>query len=110
MNNLLAVWLKFRENLVGIVGDIRKMYNSVYIKELEQHVHRFLWRNLETKRQPHIYVITAVNIGDCPSGTIATVALRKTVDANKEVYPMTADIIIKSTFVDDIIDSVERLL
>ena len=32
VNNLLAVLLKFRENSVGIVGDIKKMYNSVYIK------------------------------------------------------------------------------
>ena len=109
MNNLLTVWLRFRENLVGIVGDIRKMYNSVYIKELEQHVHRFLWRNLQATKQPDIYVITAVNIGDRPSGTIATVALRKTADANKDVYPRAADIIINSTYVDDIIDSVESI-
>ena len=42
MNNLLAVLLKFRENETGFVGDIRKMYNSVYVVEVEQHVHRFL--------------------------------------------------------------------
>ena len=27
MNNLLSVLLKFRENRIGIVGDIKKMYN-----------------------------------------------------------------------------------
>ena len=42
MNNLLNVLLNFRENSVGIVGDIRKMYNSVYIKNPDQHVHRFV--------------------------------------------------------------------
>ena len=78
MNNLLAVLLKFRENKICIVGDIRKMYSSVYIKELEQHVHRFLWRNCESDRTPDIFVIIAVNMGDPPSGTIATVAMRKT--------------------------------
>ena len=52
MNNLLSVLLKFRENRIGIVGDIKKMYNSVYIKELDQHVHRFLWKNMDTNKTP----------------------------------------------------------
>ena len=109
MNNLLTVLLKFRENNIGIVGDIKKMYNSVYIKELEQHVHRFLWRNVELDRSPDVYVITAVNMGDRPSGTIATVALRKTDMQGEKLYPEPAEIVINSTYVDDIIDSVETV-
>ena len=91
MNNLLNVLLKFRENPVGIVGDIKKMYNSVYIKEFDQHIHRFLWRNLVINRIPVIFVITAVNIGDRPSGTIATVALRKTAVMGRSSYPKEAE-------------------
>ena len=106
MNNLLSVLLKFRENRIGIVGDIKKMYNSVYIKELDQHVHRFLWRNMDTNKTPDIYVITAVNIGDRPSGTIATVALRKTAIMGSKVYPKAAEIVLESTYVDDIVNSV----
>ena len=106
MNNLLNVLLKFRENPVGIVGDIKKMYNSVYIKE---HVHRFLWRDFMKNRIPNIYVITAVNIGDRPSGTIATVALRETALMAKDTYPKEAEIVLRSTYVDDIVDSVESI-
>ena len=109
MNNLLAVLLKFRENRIGIVGDIKKMYNSVYIRELEQHVHRFLWRNVETDRAPDIYVITAVNMGDRPSGTIAASALRKTAVMGENIFPKAAEIILNSTYVDDVVDSVENV-
>ena len=43
MNNLLGVVVRFRENNVGFVGDIRKMYNSVHTSTLDQHCHHFLW-------------------------------------------------------------------
>jgi hypothetical protein len=45
---------------VTLIGDIRKMFNSVYLKALEQHCHRFLWRDLQQHRPPDIYVIQRV--------------------------------------------------
>ena len=53
MNNLLGILLRWREEQVALVGDIRK--NSVYLKPLEQHCHRFLWRNLKTDQAPGVY-------------------------------------------------------
>ena len=53
---------------------------------------------------PHIYVITAVNIDDRPSGTIATVALHKTAEIEEQNYPIETNIIKESSYVDDIID------
>ena len=43
MNNLLGILLRFREEKIAIVGDIKKMYHSVKISILDQHTHRFLW-------------------------------------------------------------------
>ena len=85
------------------------MYNSVYIRELEQHVHRFLWRNVETDRAPDIYVITAVNMGEPPCLTIAASALRKTAVMGENIFPKTVEIILNSTYVDDVVDSVENV-
>ena len=45
LNNLLGILLRWRENHVAIQADIRKMWNSIFIEPLEQHCHRFLWRN-----------------------------------------------------------------
>ena len=47
MNNLIGILLRWREEAVALVGDIRKMFNSVHLKEMDKHCHRFLWRNLE---------------------------------------------------------------
>ena len=45
-NDLFGVILRFRENEVSFIGDISKMYHRIRIPEADQHVHRFLWRNL----------------------------------------------------------------
>ena len=73
-----------------MIGDIKKMYHTVEIKTTEQHTHRFLWRDMDRTRQPDTYVIQRVSFGDKPSGTIATVALRKTAEMGQDKYPKAA--------------------
>ena len=105
MNTLMSVLLQFREDRVGIAGDIRKMYNSISLRENDQHMHRFLYRTDSTK-PPDTYAITVVNIGDKPSGAIATVALRKTASMGKDQFPNECRIVTDSSYVDDITSSV----
>ena len=72
MNNLLGIVLRWREEQEAVVGDIKKMFNSVLLKPLEQHCHRFLWRDLDSTRDPDVYVIQRVNMGDKPAPAIST--------------------------------------
>ena len=52
LNGLFGVILRLRENRVAITADISKMYHRVLIPLKDQHVHRFVWRNLEVDRPP----------------------------------------------------------
>ena len=106
-NKILAVFIRFRENKVAFIGDIKKMYHTVGTKELDQHTHRFLWRDMEKTKEPDTYVIQRVSFGDKPSGAIATVALRKTAEMGKNHFPEAAQIILNITYMDDIIESVD---
>ena len=106
LNDLLGVLIRFRENNIAIIGDIKKMYHTVKIKTIEQHTHRFLWRDMDTGRPPDTYVIQRVSFGDKPSGTIATAALRKTAEMGADKYPEAAQVIKENTYMDDIIESV----
>ena len=63
LNNLFGVVLRFREKEVAISGDISKMYHRVLIPERDQHVHRYVWRNFETSRDPDVYVKTVLTFG-----------------------------------------------
>ena len=109
MNNIFGILTRFRENYVGFVGDIRKMYNSVRISEVDQHCHRFLWRSMEMFREPDINVLTTVTMDDRPGGTVATVAMYKTAEMSEKAYPLEANIIKESSYVDDIADSASNV-
>ena len=74
LNDLFGVVLRFRENQVAFMGDISKMYHRIRIPETDQHVHRFLWRNLQTHRKPDVYVKTVLTFGDKPAPAMAQIA------------------------------------
>jgi len=105
MNNLLGLLLRWRENPVAVVGDIRKMFHSVKLNPIEQHCHRFLWRDLDVTRKPDVYIMLRVNMGDTPAPAICTEALYKTAKKFADDCPRAAQLIVKSTYVDDVIDS-----
>ena len=42
LNNLSGVLIRFRDNRVAYIGDIKKMYHTVKTSELDQHTHQFL--------------------------------------------------------------------
>ena len=106
LNTLFGILIRFREDFVGCMGDITKMYNSVRTRLLDQHCHRFLWRNMNQNEKPDTYVITRVNMGDKPSGSTATSALRKTAEIKAKEFPLESEIILNSSCMDDIIDTV----
>ena len=65
-------------------------YHRIRIPEMDQHVHRFLWRNLQTHREPDVYVKTVLTFGDKPAPAMAQIALRKTAEEAKEAFPAAA--------------------
>lgn len=67
LNNILTVLLRYKEYEVAFIGDIKKMYHTAATNVLDQHTLRFLWRGMETTREPDIYVIQRVSFGDKPS-------------------------------------------
>ena len=78
---------------------------------MDQHTHKFLWRDRNTNRTSGHYVLTSVTFGDRPSGTISMLALRHTVDKFGKEHPEIYDMIVNNTYVDDILystDIVER--
>ncbi|XP_058476292.1 uncharacterized protein LOC131448154 [Solea solea] len=77
LNPIRAVLLRFREGRHAAIGDIAKMYNSVWLEEQEVHVHRFLWRDSPSD-EIEDYAVVRVNMGDKPAGCIAQVAMRET--------------------------------
>ena len=106
LNNQLGILLRWRENEVALVGDIKKMYNSIILEEEEQHCHRYLWSNIDDP-VPKTFVITRVNMGDRPAGAISTEALYLTAERFSDEHPAAATMLKVSSYVDDLMDSTE---
>lgn len=73
------------------------MYHRVLITEEDQHVHRFLWRDLDITREPDTYVKTVLTFGDKPAPAMAQIALKKTAEEGKDEYPQAAKILKENT-------------
>ncbi|XP_068203603.1 uncharacterized protein [Palaemon carinicauda] len=108
LNSMIARLIRFRQHAVVIIADIKKMNKTVRISEHDQHTCRSLWRDLETDKEPDHYVLTAVTFGDTPSGIIAMMALGKTTEMD-ESFPLTAEMINRNSYVDDILSSVSTV-
>ena len=89
------------------MGDISKMYHRILIPVKDQHVHRFLWRDMKIGRDPDVYIKTVLTFGDKPAPAMAQIAQRKTANENKAEYPKAAEVLEKSTYMDDICESVD---
>jgi hypothetical protein len=63
MNNVLGIMIRLREGQVAFAGDIRKMYHAIKMSIVDQHTHRFLWRDDEMD-EPDTYVMTSVSFGN----------------------------------------------
>ncbi|XP_054913294.1 uncharacterized protein LOC129377409 [Poeciliopsis prolifica] len=109
LNPIRAVLLRFRAGVLAALGDIQKIYNSVWLEEKEVHLHRFLWRDSEDA-EVEDFAIIRVNIGDKPAGCIAQVAMRETAS----LPPFTQFIeekrvLEEDVYVDDILTSHNNL-
>ena len=109
INDLPGILMKFREGYIAITGDIRKMYHAIEISGVDMQTHRFLWRDMETNREPDVYAMTAVCFGDRPAGNIAIMALKKAAKMKQSEYPEAAETLEKNTYVDDVTDSVDDI-
>ena len=103
VNDMLGVFLRFRENYVAIAGGISKMYNTVHLSPTDQHNHRFVWRDLDVNKRIEHYILITVTFGDKPSGTIAVVALKNIAKLMQGIYPYECKIIMDNSYVDDIL-------
>ena len=56
------------------------MYHRVIIPDVDQHVHRYLWRDLELNRDPVVFIKTVLTFGDKPASAMAQIALRRTAE------------------------------
>ena len=102
LQDLYGIQLKFRIHYYGLVGDIRKMYHTIRTTEVEKHLRRLVWRNLDTDEEPRVYGPTRVMFGDRPAAAISAHCIRETADTYKHIDEEAAEKIKQDMYVDDL--------
>ncbi|XP_074649826.1 uncharacterized protein LOC141904997 [Tubulanus polymorphus] len=101
--DICGVLLRFRCHPIALVADIEKMFRQIKIKEEDQDSQRFLWRDMETGREPDVYKLTTVVFGLTPSPFSSIMTIRKHAESMKSEYPVACEEILSNTFVDDVL-------
>lgn len=81
------------------------MYLQIELPEEDKHVHRFLWRNLDSTKTPTIYALQRVTFGDKPSPDMASFVMLKSAKDNEDNNPHAAVILRRDRYMDDLIHS-----
>ena len=105
LNHMFGILIRFREGRVAFIGDISKMFHSIDLYPEDHMVRLFLWRDLDQEREPEVYAITKLNMGDKPSAAIAQIALQETAKMAPEELEHAQSVILRNSYMDDISDS-----
>ena len=107
-NTLIGVLLRFRQERVAFMADIRSMYNMTLVDKDDRDVLRFLWwEGGDMTTVPKVYRMKTHLFGGIWSPSCANYALKRTARDNKHLYSTeTVDTVERSFYVDDCLKSV----
>ena len=105
-SDLFAVLRRFRRDPVALMCDIKEMYLQIKLKPEDQPYHRFLWRDLETGREPDVFEFNRVVFGVISSPFQAQFGAQEHARRHQSIFLLEAETVLKSTYMDDNMDSV----
>ena len=105
-NDLTSILIRFRHRPVAVMCDIQEMYLQICLNEEDRPYHRFLWRNLDREKSPEIYEFSRLVFGVNCSPFLAQFVTQQHAKKFEKQFPLGAETILKSTYMDDSMDSV----
>lgn len=103
-SELFDVVLRFRKHQVAVVSDIAEMYLRIVIAPKDRPYHRFLWRGMDTSRHPDVFEFNWVVFEINSSPFLAHYVSQQHARQYEKEYPMAAETVLKSTYMDDSLD------
>ena len=103
--DLVKVLTRFRRFPVEIVCDIAEMYLRIGIHKDHGKFQRFLWRDLDTHSAPKILQFKTMVFGINSSPFESQFLSQEHAKRNKAIYPLAAESVLESTYLDDKMDS-----
>ena len=105
--DLCAVLLRFRKKPIALVCDIAEMYLRIGLAPQDRPYHRILWRNLDQTKRPDVYEMNSLVFGNNAAPFEAQFVSQEHARRHVIEAPMAAETVLKSTYMDDSMDSVD---
>ena len=105
-SDLFAVLRRFRRDPVALMCDIKEMYLQIKLKPEDRPYRRFLWRDLETGREPDVFEFNRVVFGVISSPFQVEFGAQEHARRHRSIFLLEAETVLKSTYMDDSMDSV----
>ena len=102
-NSLLGFLVRFRREMIAVTADVQHMFHCFIVREDHRNYLRFLWYKdndfekelIEFRMRVHVF-------GNSPSPAVATLGLRKTVQAGESEYGQhVTNFVTNDVYVDD---------
>lgn len=110
--DLRSILLKFRLFPIVFICDIKQMYCQILIDPSHRNFQRFLWRS-SSKHVIKEYTLNRVTFGVSSAPYLALRTLRQLALLEQGEYPLAANILLNSVYVDDCVvgaDTIESAL
>ena len=106
--NLFDVLVRFRRNPIALACDIKEMFLQIEVQEKDRSYFRILWRNLDVDQEPQEYEFNRVVFGKNAAPMEAQYVSQENARRHENKFPAASQTVLKSTYMDDSLDSVEN--
>ena len=103
--DLFNVLVRFRRNPVGVTHDMKEMYLQIEIEEQDRSHFRLFWRDLDSNREPDLFEFSRVVFGKYSAPMESQFVAQENARRNQDRYPLATETVLKSTYMDDSINS-----
>ena len=106
LNNLVGIFMQFREEKEALSGDIEAMFNQVAVPEADQGALRFLWR--QSPESPiEVYQYVRHIFGGKGAPTCSNYALMKSAEDSEMKFPIASLAVKRNFYMNDFFKSVK---
>ena len=110
LNKLQEILVRWSIHRVAVHTDIRKMYNTIHLKQADWCYQRYIWKpNLDPLKIPDEKIIKTLIYGVRSSGNQAEYGLRKVAELAQDEYPKVKQIVHGDVYVDDCVTGEESI-
>ena len=106
--DLFNVLVRFRRNPVGVACNVKEMYLQIEIKEQDRSHFQLFWRDLDPNREPDVFEFSRVVFGKNSAPMESQFVRQENARRKQDRYPLATETVLKSTYMDNSIDSVEN--